>query len=67
MRELTPRQTGLTFISSDLKVRLVSYMMPLYLNVSLSACFNTDVECVLGMYMRRMWVIERGEYGVRYC
>jgi len=49
MRELTPRQTGVTFISSDIKDRLLSYVMSLYLNVILSACFNTDVECVLGI------------------
>ena len=67
MRELTPRPTGVTFISSDIKDRLVSYVMCLYLNVILSACFNTDVECVLGIYMRSLWVIERGEYGIRYC
>ena len=51
MRELTPRQTGLTFISSDIKDRLVSYVMSLCLNVILSACFNTDVEFLLGIYI----------------
>jgi hypothetical protein len=57
MRELSPLQTGVTFILSDIKDRLVSYVTPLYLNVSLSAFFKTHIERVLGMYMRILRVI----------